>query len=370
MMIFHFLGANIPHHNRRVLQFFECELLPHLKLEQHHFYVVGDCQLQVEFPKLNVVALPTKRAAAMRLIADFRRSAAACCLLHGQFNGWIWIAILLGLLPVNRCIWHIWGADWYEQSRRWTFRLFYPIRRLAQQKLPEIWATLGDLAAVKERFPRRIGRDKVVYFPTKMGGGLKIEHSHIASVQCDEQYLSNRPFTVLLGNSGDPTNLHLEAFSQIYQCLGSAVRIIVPMGYPANNTAYIAQVEAEARRFFSVEQVVVLDQAVSFGQYFALLKQCDVGYFNFKRQQGVGTICLLLSQQIPVVLNDQNPFRLDLQATGVPFLVADMLSKAAVEKVKTILHQQDLIALPFFPERYRQRWTALLVELECQKNME
>lgn len=350
---YHILGSDIPHHNQRLLEFFSQSLQPELTAQPHFFYVVGEWaeneKRKADFPNLAITLFASQKAIAQALIAKKRQNPTACFILHGQFNPWIWLAILLGKLPTDNLIWHIWGADLYEAATSWKFKLFYPLRRLAQKKLPQIWATRGDLDYLWRNVRAKSEKDRVIYFPTKLPDQHYIEK------------VKNDRLTILLGNSGDPSNNHIQALKNIQQTLGNNVRVIVPMGYPANNKGYIQQVEAESKRLFLSRNVQIVREKLGFEEYLSLLNQCDLGYFNFERQQGIGTICLLIQRNIPCVLHPKNPFCLDMQAENVPYLTASDLSQMQVVKQK--LAERDKNHIAFFASAYTSLWQQRLLEL-------
>lgn len=349
--IYHILGTDIPHHNQRVLTFFQQELLPTLPASSHYFYVVGGKTIKSAFPNLEITFFSSQKMIVKAIIAKNQQNPTACFILHGQFNVWIWLAIALGKLPAENIIWHIWGADLYEVSASWKFRLFYPIRRFAQRKLKQVWATKGDLDYFWRRIRSRTVQDRLIYFPTK----LPNQHSM--------QTVKDAQLTILLGNSGDPSNNHIQALKEIQQRLGNNVRIIVPMGYPANNEGYIQQVETEGKRLFSAENLQILREKLEFDEYLLLLSQCDLGYFNFERQQGIGTICLLIQQNIPCVLHPNNPFGLDMQAEQVPYLLAENITFLQIQAVKQQLGDMNKNNIAFFPKTYLKLWQTQLTEL-------
>ncbi|WGE31804.1 TDP-N-acetylfucosamine:lipid II N-acetylfucosaminyltransferase [Actinobacillus genomosp. 2] len=350
--IYHILGSDIPHHNQTVLNFFRDQLLPQLTRQQHYFYVVGQEELGSQYPQLNLRFFSSRQSIAKETIKTAKQAPTAKFVLHGQYNIWLWLAILCGNLPAYRCVWHIWGADLYEEASAWKFKFFYRIRRLAQQKLPVLWATHGDLMFAKQHLKRENVQDRVVYFPTKMD--LQ------PLIQTTDQ---TKPFTVLLGNSGDPSNRHLAALVQLRKTMSDNIRILIPMGYPKSNHHYIEQVQRQAKELFPHSTIEVMREKLNFAQYQQRLAECDLGYFYFQRQQAIGTICLLLQQNIPLVLTKENPFCIDMQNEQIPFLYSDELTVAKVRQVRKQLQDYDKSHIRFFAPHYNEQWLTLLTEL-------
>ncbi|WP_235972380.1 TDP-N-acetylfucosamine:lipid II N-acetylfucosaminyltransferase [Spirabiliibacterium falconis] len=346
MKIYHILGSQIDHHNKTVLDFLSGELsrkvAPHLC---HAVLIVGNVG---DYPNLDITHFANKKAIACDLRRRAKQEQGAFFLLHGQFNPYIWLDIVLNRLPVERLGWHIWGGDLYEASNALQFRLFYPLRRIAQRKLCHVYGTVGDLAVFRRQNTH--AHCQVLYFPTKMSCELP-RNTHSTN---------DGTLTILLGNSGDPTNRHCEALDKIKSAVGGEVNIFIPMGYPEHNQAYIEQVRQHAHSLFDENRVHILTEKLAFSAYLSLLQRCELGYFNFERQQGIGTICLLIDMNIPLVLHPHNPFCQDMQAQNVPFLMPEQLGHQEIEQAKVRLQQLDKRNIAFFPPNYMRGWQMLL----------
>ena len=352
--IYHVLGSDIPHHNNTMLQFFAERLRELVPIQAMAKFLVVGSGWQEKYPQLVIEQFSSKSAIAFHLVKLAKQDADIHFYLHGQFNFPLWLAILFNLLPAQRVTWQIWGADLYEDSTRWIFKLAYPLRRLAHKKLKRVAGTQGDLKVFARLNPtaERI----LVYFPTKM------DRTFQPFSRTERQKL-----TILLGNSGDHSNRHQEALQQIKQQLGENVRIIIPMGYPIHNENYIAQIKTLAEQLFPAQNgksaVEIITEKMAFNAYLNLLSQCDLGYFIFHRQQGIGTVCLLTQLNIPVVLHRQNAFTEDMRLYQVPFLFNDEVSREHIEKTRQKLTALDKETIAFFDPYFITTWPPVLEKI-------
>lgn len=347
--VIHLLGSDIPHHNQTVLNFFDRTLSAEAPTAaaRQFWLVSGQPEPAASFPRLNIRVFADKATLASAVIDAGRRQRELRFFCHGQFNLRLWLALLSGKLRRGQVYWHIWGADLYEDAAGLKFRLFYLMRRLAQKRVAHVFSTRGDINHFHQRNPQIPA--SLLYFPTRLA-------QHVAA---SEQ--PNGPLTILLGNSGDASNRHIQALEEIHQQFGAGAKVIVPLGYPPDNEAYIQRVREAADALFAPGMVQLLTDKLAFSDYLQLLSRCHLGYFIFQRQQGIGTLCLLMQANVPFVLSRQNPFWQDLVEQQVPVLFnSDRLDTATINEARRQMLQVDKKQVAFFEPCYLAGWRQAL----------
>jgi hypothetical protein len=97
--------------------------------------------------------------------------------------------------------------------------------------------------------------------------------------------------TILVGNSADPSNNHIEALEKLLPYKDQDIKIYVPLSY--GDQAHAKKIIEQGKDWFG-EKFFPMISFMPFDQYLKFLKSVDIAIFNHKRQQAMGNTITLL----------------------------------------------------------------------------
>lgn len=237
--------------------------------------------------------------------------------------------ILLNITSKAKIFWVMWGTDLYKylpmklfdqetfqllnrmKSKaksiffKFTHSLNLEIRKKAIKKIDFVINThRGDLKLLNKYFKTNLKwfSNSIYPNPVHFERLDRIDYNSI-----DIKFLSsnNTEKVVLLGNSGTATNNHLDILQYLSRIKNQNFKIICPLSYGAPN--YIREVIREGKKLFR-ERFIPLVDFIEPNIYFKMLKQIDLAVMYHNRQQGVGTLSILLYLGKPICMKKNSTY--------------------------------------------------------------
>jgi dTDP-N-acetylfucosamine:lipid II N-acetylfucosaminyltransferase len=294
----------------------------------HQFFVQDAPRSYLETAPANVHAVAAVDAPELiRAAADADRVV---------FNGIIddRMPVLLSPFPniVAKSIWLAWGGDvhWHEYHAAGRKRDIE--QRFRAQFISRLYAVAtpmsGDYELVQRWYPTRAKHiaGSLVVFPFDRAelDGLVPDKSAVPVIQ--------------IGNSGNPTNEHLEVFEWIRLIGNREFRLCCPLSY--GNRDYIGQVIQRGTELFG-DRFTPLTELLPASAYNLHLAGLDTLILNHRRHQGFGNVLIALYLGIKVYLRqDVSTWRYLVDELGCRLFDTTSLSQSP-ESALALLDEQS-----------------------------
>lgn len=164
---------------------------------------------------------------------------------------------------------------------------------------------------------------------------------------------------IIIGNSNTCTSNHVDLFRRLADCNLAKRRIIVPLSYGSDND-YKAFIMDRGTYYFGNRFVPILE-FLPFNEYTRILSTCGTVMFNNTRQQGLGTLLLMIWLGANVYLNSVNPVYSHLKSIGV--LLNDLekpITHLPMLTSEEIQHNRCCLESDYSAEIVRERTMRLL----------
>ena len=321
---------------------------------QSDYYVLSAASTFTYVKSKNVAAISIKTSEDAKNFVD-QFASESVFMLHALCS--VKQLIVLELKPQTISTWFIWGYDLYGQ---------WPLykRNLYEQKTSSFinkgrrWQTLKDqikynkvtesifLSNNKKNFPFLNVVDTwyrtqfyqaakkinivVPVVPTEFEFIIKMgltPKQAPFNYGCSEWFSSGAKLhgnanSILVGNSADPSNNHLEIFEIISKLPLGNRKVYVPLSY-GGNKKYIAFVVEKGTSILG-ENFYPLMDFMPLEKYNKLIAQCGFVFFYHKRQQALGNILSSIEMGAKVFFNKKSPILKHFSSLGFNLGITDL----------------------------------------------
>ena len=188
--------------------------------------------------------------------------------------------------------WIIWGADLYQKRKSMIGNRFHAC--LLNRINYYVTCVRGDYEIASGKYNCKAIYEHTFY-PYLLNASLIEEVNKI-------KRLPNDSINILVGNSADASNEHVEVFNLLKKRENQKLRVICPLTY--GDGAYRRRVIEEGFSLFG-ENFLPITTHLEGESYVSLLSEVDVAIFNHKRQQAMGNIITLLAMGKTIYLRDK-----------------------------------------------------------------
>ncbi|WP_085298072.1 TDP-N-acetylfucosamine:lipid II N-acetylfucosaminyltransferase [Cognaticolwellia mytili] len=276
-------------------------------------------------------------------------------IFHGLFDIHTWRRLLLHPI-VKRCSCVIWGTELYRHrkpNRSWKdFVALWLHQRLISRFANVFALTPGDAELVTRYLKRK--DVKVLAYP--LIGLVREQHKQVT-------YSAAQPLRILVGNSADKSNEHLQVLSQLAHLADANVEVVMPLNY-AGNDEYINAVVCEGKRLFADKFVAITDMLEK-SAYDQLLSTVDITVFAHQRQQGLYVVYAMLEMGKTIFLRRSTSSYSNLSALGFDVKAFEGLNEFNVEELKALVkspntNNQALMAEHYTEQALAPKWSKMV----------
>lgn len=209
----------------------------------------------------------------------------------------------------RKTYWVIWGKDLYFYKtlikKRTYHKIYEFFRKKAIRNIQKIITyNDGDFELAEKWYGCKAKQYRSFMYPSNL----------YKDIRRNEAGYTDKSTVILVGNSADPSNNHLDAFSLLQKYSSNNIEIIVPLSYGDN--VYAKEITRFGFQIFG-EKFRPIENLLPLDEYNNLLGRVDIAVFAHKRQQAMGNIITLVGLGVKVhIRNDITTWKF-LQKLGI-----------------------------------------------------
>lgn len=257
----------------------------------HIFYISGGSSEFKNIVGANIAKSGNKNFVVRLMWLCQNLNKSEKIILHGLFDTTVLLMLAIQPWILKKCCWIIWGGDLYvylfgQKNLIWWRNEVW--RKFVIKRFGVIVTHIhGDYQLAKEWYRSKARWHECFVYPSNLYHEFCIQKKQGSKIN------------ILLGNSADPSNNHIEVIDSIKNLSNEKITIYCPLSY--GDKTYAKEVSNYAKSIFG-EKFIALNAFMPSNKYCQFLSEIDIAIFNHKRQQAMGNIISLLGMGKKVYL--------------------------------------------------------------------
>jgi hypothetical protein len=214
-------------------------------------------------------------------------------ILHNLASPWLLLYLYLFPSLTKKVYWVIWGKDLYFykllDKKHIHHKIYEYFRKRVFKNIKHVISNFeGDYKLATEWYGTKAEFHECFMYPSNLFKFAK------------KYNVADKKTNILIGNSADPSNNHLEVFKKLQNININKVAIYVPLSY--GNKGYATEIIAIGKEMFG-DCFNPITNFIPFDEYINFLYGINIAIFAHNRQQAVGNLVSLLGFGKKVYLN-------------------------------------------------------------------
>ena len=265
----------------------------HFSRARHKMVIINLSNIEVphQFKEQDDLIWITKKYQLLKL--SYLLNTSNKIILHSLFYRSLIVLLFFQPWLIKKCYWVMWGGDFYfPEIQSW-------LKKQVIKRIRHFVTYLeGDFELVKKWYKAKGERHDCFMYPSNLFKAVpKLDKGN-----------SDSTINIMIGNSADPSNNHIEILEKVSKFKDKDIFIYAPLSY--GDDTYAKLVAEKGKEMFG-DKFIPLTEFMDTDKYIQFLNDIDIAIFAHKRQQAMGNTISLLGMGKKVYMrNDITPWTL------------------------------------------------------------
>jgi len=234
-------------------------------------------------------------------------------ILHSYSHPYLYLALVLCWWNLHKTTWHIWGGDlyWHNELKTGKYKIYELFRRFTIKRFGYVSSDRFEYTLTKQYYATS-AKNIFAYYP-------RFFFDVVQNVRHD--YIS-----IIIGNSRDPSNEHIEALKLISKYKNENIKIYVILSYGDCPAGYVDNINRIGKAYFG-DKYIPITEMMDLKTYQQFLSNVDIMVCNHRRQQAWGNLLAMLKYGKKVFIRSGISTEEDFNGYGLRFFLTDNIEK-------------------------------------------